>query len=102
MTRFIIYTQVKEWYGLEDYIGNPEHGRYKNKGGQEFIFDGPDDLYMWDRELIEKFNAKYDRVGRFFRYEAKEMEFYYKPEQATLIDDEIIIPFTDPLDSQPI
>ena len=102
MTKYIIYTQVKEWYGDDGHIGNPEHGRYKNKGGQEFIFEGSDGLYMQDRSLIKQFNAKYDRVGRFFRYEAKEMEFYYEPEQATLIDGEIIIPFTDPMDSQPV
>ena len=102
MTKFIIYTQVKEWYGCEDHIGDPAHGRYKNKGAQEFVFEGNDCLYMQDRSLIKQFNAKYDRVGRFFRYEAKEIEFYFAPEQATLIDGEIVIPFTDPMDSQPV
>jgi hypothetical protein len=95
MTKFIIYTQVKEWYGDPDQaIGDPAHGRYKNKGGQEFIFEGIDGLYLQDRELIKKFNAKYDRVGRFMRYEAKEIDFYFVPEEATIVDGEIVIPFT--------
>ncbi len=102
MTKFIIYTQVKEWYGDEDHIGDPGLGRYKNKGAQEFVFEGDDDLYMQDQTLIEKFNAKYDRVGRFIRYEAKEIEFYFAPEEATFVDGEIVIPFTDPLDSQQV
>ena len=94
MEKYIIYTQVKEWYGCSEHIGNPEHGCYKNKGAQEFIFEGTDGLYMQDRTLIKQFNAKYNRVGRFFRYEANEIEFYFAPEVATFVDGEIIIPFT--------
>lgn len=93
MTKYIICTQVKEWYGHEDHVGDPAYGRYKMKGCQEFVFDGPDALYWSDQEVIDKFNAKYDRPDRFFRYKAKSIEFYYKPEPAEFIDGEIIIPF---------
>lgn len=93
MTKFIIYTQVKEWYGDEAHIGNPAYGRYKNKGGREFIFEGIDGLYLQDRELIKKFNARYNHVGRFYRYEANTIDFYNAPERSTFVDGEIIIPF---------
>jgi len=98
MTKFIIHTQYKEWYGHEDHIGDPAYGRYKIKNGQEFVFEGIDSLYMKYQELIEKFNAKYDRVGRFCRYEAKSMHFYFEPEQASFDNDEIIIPFAESSD----
>lgn len=98
MTNFIIYTQIKEWYGDADHVGQPAFGRYKMKGCQEFVFTGPDNLYLRCRDLIASFNTKYDRGNRFFRYEATRIDFYVAPEQATFIDGEILIPFTDPSD----
>ena len=94
MTKYIITCQVKEWYGDPDQaVGDPTYGRYKMKGGQDFVFEGPENIAWIEGELIANFNAKYDRVGRFIRYEAKSIEFYYEPEPAQLIDGEIIIPW---------
>jgi hypothetical protein len=93
MTKYIITCQVKEWYGDPDQaVGDPAYGRHKMKGGQDFVFEGSDEIF-WNEDLIEKFNAKYDRADRFIRYEAKSIEFYYEPEPAQLIDGEIVIPW---------
>ena len=91
MQKYIIHTQVKEWYGDESHIGDANYGRYKMKGGESFVFEGPDTLYWDEPSIIEMFNKKYDREGLFFRYEAKGLEFYFAPAKAQFIDGEISI-----------
>lgn len=72
-----ISTQVKEWYGCEDHVGELGHGRYKNKGGQEFLLTVDEDLFLYDKEKVQKaFNAEYNKSDGFFRYEFLEMVYY--------------------------
>jgi hypothetical protein len=98
-TKFIISCQAKEWYGDEGHVGDHFYGRYKMKGGQQFIFEADDFLYD-EAKIISNFNKKYDKVGRFYRYEAKSIDWYDEPQVAQLTNDfEIIIPWTDPLDN---
>jgi hypothetical protein len=99
-TLYIIKCQSKEWYGDPDQaVGDPTYGRYKMKGGQDFVFEA-DHQQMDDEEdkIFANFNEKYDKVGRFYRYEAKSIDWYSEPVVAKLVDGEIIIPFTDSLD----
>lgn len=98
MEKYIVICLTKEWYGCETNIGDPACGRYKNKGSQEFIFEADEAAMYREWELIANFNAKYDRVGRFYRYEAKSIDWYSEPVVAKFVDGEIIIPFTDSLD----
>ena len=98
-TKYIIQTQAKEWYGDEDHIGDPAYGRHKMKGGQDFIFDADEyAVYGRENELMLKFNKKYDRTDRFYRYEAKNIEWVDEPAVAKMINGEIIIPWTDSMD----
>jgi hypothetical protein len=76
MSKQIIRCQVWEWYGSEDF----REGRYKAKGGQEFIYEStPESEALSEDELIDKFNAKYNRDGLWFRYEAKSIDYYWEP-----------------------
>lgn len=65
-----ITAQVWEWYGHDDYVGNPSHGRYKAKGGQEFIVfvDEHDAMYR-EAEVIAKLNEKHNVEGAFIKHE---------------------------------
>ena len=56
----IISCQVWEWYGSEDFT----EGRYKAKGGAEFVFDEtPETEAMTEEELMEKWNEQRNRSG---------------------------------------
>jgi len=100
-TRYIINCQTKEWYGCCDNIGDPAYGRYKMKGSEDFVFEVDHGMLSYEEEvkIIADFNVKYDKVGRFFRYEAKFIEWYHTPAIAKFVNGEVIIPFTDPLDN---
>jgi len=72
-----ISTQIKEWYGNEDHVGELGHGRYKNKGGQDFILTVDENLFLYEPEKIRKaFEAEYNKPDSFFRYEFLEMMYY--------------------------
>lgn len=98
--QYTISCQSREWYGDEEHIGDPNHGRYKLKGGQTFLFevDDSDASLSDEQKIIEAFNKKYDKVGRYWRYEAKSIDWYTAPAAAKFIDGEVVIPYTDPLD----
>ena len=54
MSKRIIRCQVYEWYGSEDFT----EGRYKPKGGQEFVYEvTPEAEAIDEDELIAKWNA---------------------------------------------
>jgi hypothetical protein len=78
MSKRVISCQVWEWYGSEDFI----EGRYKPKGGQEFVFETTpettDDFFTED-ELIDIWNAKRNKHGLYYRYEAKSINYYFEP-----------------------
>ena len=99
-TLYIISCQAKEWYGDEAHIGDPAHGRYKMKGSEDFVIGMDHDMMTYDGEMkiIADFNKKYDKVGRYWRYEAKSIEWYNEPVIARFVDGEVVIPYTDPLD----
>lgn len=76
MSKRIISCQVWEWYGSEDFI----EGRYKPKGGQEFVFEAtPETDALNEDELIDIWNAKRNKHGLYFRYEAKSIDYYFEP-----------------------
>lgn len=80
--QYTIHTQRREWYGDENHIGEDGYGRYKNKGGQTFVFTDVNkvgSIFSREEELIEKFNAKFNANGRFFRYEASEITYFEQP-----------------------
>jgi len=91
MEQFVIKTQVYEWYGSENHVGDPQHGRYKPKGGEEFIFTATEADVFRERELIDLFNERYNNLDRWMRYEAQYISRYWSPVKAEIRDGEIII-----------
>ncbi len=88
MNKRIIFCQMWEWYGSEDFT----EGRYKAKGGQEFIFDAtPETKALDEDQLIDKWNAFYNRHGRHYRYEAKRIDYYWTPRNANFNNGEFSI-----------
>lgn len=87
MSKQIIHCQVWEWYGSEDF----REGRYKAKGGQEFVFDNtPESETLDEDQLIERFNAEYNRDGLWYRYEAKRIDYYFEPRDIKFVDGKFI------------
>lgn len=79
MRKIEISTQVLEWYGCEDNIGDPLHGRYKSKGGQSFIVEVEEGTFYDHQDKIRKaFDAKYGHG--FFKYEILDIDIYYEPD----------------------
>ena len=79
--KIIIQAQRKEWYGDENHIGEEGHGRYKMKGGGDFIVDVPHKTFLYNENIIRSaFDKKFDKNGLFFRYEFIEAEPYYEPD----------------------
>jgi hypothetical protein len=77
--RFSARTQVWEWYGSEDDIGDLEHGRYKAKGGQEVIIWATTAEYAAG-DLETRFNNEFNRHGLSTRYDyVEEFAPYYDP-----------------------
>lgn len=80
--QYIIHCQRREWYGDENHIGEEGYGRYKNKGGQTFVFTDVTQMgsiFCREEELIANFNAKFNKNGSFFRYEAFEITYFERP-----------------------
>lgn len=80
---YIIRTQYREWYGN----GELTEGRYKNKGGDDFIIElDPQEAYNVD-ELRKKWNEQHNRLGEQYGcWEFLDIEYYYKPSEAKLVD----------------
>ena len=89
--QYIVSCQVWEWYGDEDHVGDPDFGRYKAKGSAEFVFDGDDTILYDEPKLLNDFNDKYNRSDKFFRHEAKSVDYYFAPEKAQFINGEIVV-----------
>jgi hypothetical protein len=88
MSKRIISCQVWEWYGSEDFT----EGRYKAKGGQQFIFDHtPATEALDEDELIEKFNSVFNRNGRWYMYEAQSIDYYFEPLELSFADGEFAL-----------
>lgn len=83
MSKRIIHCQCWEWYGNEDFT----EGRYKAKGGQEFIYKvTPESEALSEEELIDIWNAEFNRIGLHYRYEAKSINYYWEPEPMMFVD----------------
>ena len=70
VTRFSSIAQVYEWYG-DSAPGSLDGGRYKAKGGQEFIIWMTESEAMYG-EMEKKFNEEFNRNGRHTRFEIKD------------------------------
>tara|TARA_R110002051_G_scaffold2132_8_gene11062 strand:+ start:1804 stop:2076 length:273 start_codon:yes stop_codon:yes gene_type:complete len=85
--KYIISCQYKEWYGNEELT----EGRWKNKGGQDFIVELTD-KESWDMcKLIKEFNECYDVATRHNRYEALSIDLYWSPQEAKMVDGKVTI-----------
>ncbi len=83
LRKFEIVAQTFEWYGCEDNIGDPLHGRYKPKGSQSFIIEVEEGMFYDQQDKIRKaFDAKYGHG--FFRYEIIDMNPYWEPDHIIL------------------
>ena len=81
----IIKAQTHEWYGDEDHIGEVGFGRYKCKGGTDFVVDVNRNDYLFEPTKIkELFERKYNRKYLFFRYTWIDSEIYTKPVEIEL------------------
>jgi hypothetical protein len=83
--KVLIETQYKEWYGCEDNVGVEGHGRYKNKGGMDFVISVDEVTFMYDRDsIVEAFNKKYNVEGSWNLCEVLGLSYYREPEEITL------------------
>jgi len=82
----LIKCQYMEWYGCDDNVGDPDYGRYKNKGGHNFVIDIDSHTLLYNKEaVIEAFHKKYNKKGDFTRCEVLEIEGCYRePEHIKL------------------
>lgn len=83
---FLTVAQIWEWYGCEENVGDTAHGRYKPKGGEEFILELSylDAIYN-SEEITRKLNEKYNKDGMFYKHEFKgDFEPYSEPTRITL------------------
>lgn len=88
MSKRIIHCQCWEWYGNKDFT----EGRYKAKGGQEFIYKvTPESEALSEEELIDIWNAEFNKHGLWYRYEAKSIDYYWEPAEAAFVNDKFII-----------
>lgn len=90
--KYIIHTQTKEWYGDENHVGDPAFGRFKNKGGMDFVIEGDASLlYGEEEEFLARFNRQYNDISRPMRYEALSFEPYIPPYEVKLVDGCVIL-----------
>ena len=90
MSKRIIRCQVYEWYGSEDFT----EGRYKPKGGQEFVYEvTPEAEAIDEDELIAKWNEDYNRHGQLYRYQALSIsiDYYWEPAVAVFKDGKFLL-----------
>ncbi len=82
---FSVSAQVWEWYGDEEFVGVEAHGRYKAKGGEEFIVWLTENEAMYG-DIVDKLNEKFNKTDLFYKYEFKHDPMpYYAPR--TLVGD---------------
>ena len=78
--KYIAHAQGWEWYGCEDNIGNPAHGRYKPKGGEDFIIELDDAEVYEEEKVLAKLNETFNVDGLYFKHEFKgHIDFYWPP-----------------------
>lgn len=83
--KVLIETQYKEWYGCEDNVGVEGYGRYKNKGGHDFVINVDDIIFMYHQEdIIKAFNKKHNVKGSWTKCEVLDILPYREPEEINL------------------
>lgn len=84
--KIIIQTQTREWYG-DDAGPESGKGRFKCKGGQDFVVEVDEMLFMYERERLEAlFNERMNNPSDWFRYEWIDAELYHAPQALTFED----------------
>lgn len=85
--KVLIKTQYKEWYGCEDHIGDEAYGRYKNKGGMDYVLEVDEHVFMYDEESVRKaFHDVYDVPGSFTRCTIVDIETCYREPREIKLD----------------
>lgn len=77
-TKVLVRAQAMEWYGCEDNIGDPLKGRYKNKGGGDFIVEVEE--WVGFDKIAREFNKEYNVDGDYFKYKLIDIEYYREPQ----------------------
>lgn len=85
LEKFVVHCQYWEWYGNDDFT----LGRYKPKGGEEFVVEL--DPYHDEQEMLDAWNAEHNREGKWTRYEAREIAPYWEPGKATFANGKFTI-----------
>lgn len=81
-----ISAQVKEWYGNGE--PNQSQGRFKNKGGADFLLEVDEITFIYNEEKIRlAFNAHFDDPNSHYRYEWLGAELYDEPRPIILNED---------------
>jgi len=77
---YVTRAQIWEWYGEEEHVGDPAFGRYKAKGGQDFIVHLTTEQAYDEEAVLAKLNERLNTNGKWTRFEFKgELEYYYEP-----------------------
>ena len=87
LIKVVIQTQCWEWYGDEDKVGVAGYGRYKAKGGGDFMTKVPASYYwsgIYD-SLFKAFDKLKNVDGQYEKYEAIGLKLHREPEEVVLI-----------------
>lgn len=77
---YITRAQIWEWYGDENHVGDPAFGRYKAKGGQDFIIHLTTAESHSDVEVLAILNTRLNENGKWTRFEFNgSLDYYYEP-----------------------
>ena len=77
---YVTRAQIWEWYGEEEHVGDPAFGRYKAKGGQDFIVHLTTAQAYDEEAVLAKLNNRLNNNGIWVRFEFNgSLEHYYEP-----------------------
>jgi hypothetical protein len=77
---YVTTAQIWEWYGDEEKVGDPAFGRYKPKGGQDFIVHLTTEEAWNEEAVLAKLNARLNESGKWIRFEFNgSLQYYWEP-----------------------
>ena len=77
---YVTRAQIWEWYGDEEHVGDTAHGRYKPKGGQDFIVHLTTEQSYDEEAVLAKLNERLNTNGTWTRFEFNgSLDRYYEP-----------------------
>jgi len=83
--QIIIRTQYREWYGDEAHVGVYAKGRFKSKGGLDFVMSVPQStLFYKEDEIRDAFHAVYNKPDCIGRCDIIDIDIYHEPERIAL------------------